>query len=198
MSIQLANLPYGPKDLEPHMSEQTLSFHHGKHHQTYVDKTNAAIEGTDLADASLDQIIAKAHETGNAGLFNASAQVFNHDFFWHCMSPDATEPSAELSAALTNTFGSVDGFKETFAAKAAAVFGSGWLWLVKDGSELKIIETKDAGTPSTMGVTPLLTIDVWEHAYYLDYQNARPGFIKAFLGTLINWNFVSENFSNAS
>ena len=198
MSISLMPLPYAQDALAPLISKQTLEFHHGKHHQTYVDKMNAAIEGTDLADASLEDIVKAAKEKGNAGLFNNAAQVWNHAFYWHSMSPEKTAPSAELEAAINSAFGSIDALKTALKDEAVGHFASGWAWLVADGDTLKVISTHDAATALTENVNPLLTIDVWEHAYYLDYQNRRPDYVGGVLDNLINWQFASENFARGS
>ena len=186
----LPELPYAADALEPHISAETLSFHHGKHHAAYVGKLNGLIEGTEFADASLEDIILKS----SGGLFNNAAQVWNHSFYWNCLSPDGGgEPTGALASAITETFGSVDAFKEQFNAAAVGNFGSGWTWLVRnsDGS-IEIVNTDDAENPMTDGKTPLLTCDVWEHAYYIDYRNARPDYLAAFWN-LVNWDFVAQN-----
>lgn len=195
MAFELPPLPY-PKDaLAPHMSERTLEFHHGKHHATYVKNLNGLIEGTPNEGKSLEEIILSA-EPG--GLFNNAAQVWNHTFFWNCMRPDGGgEPDGELKTAIEQSFGSVDKFLEEFKNKATTLFGSGYTWLVKGDGGLEIIQTKDADLPMKHGKTALLTVDVWEHAYYLDYQNARPAFIEAWLGNLVNWEFVAQNLAGA-
>ncbi len=191
MAFTLPELPYAKDALAPHMSAETLEFHYGKHHKTYVDKANGMIEGTEFADATLEDVIMKAE----GGLFNNVAQIWNHSFFWNCLTPNAGEPSAALTAELEKAFGSVDAFKEKFTATAIGTFGSGWAWLVKtaDGS-LEIVSTSNAGTPMTSGQTALLTCDVWEHAYYIDYRNARPSFLEAFW-KLVNWEFVEKNLN---
>ncbi len=192
MAHELPPLPYAQDALEPHISAETLEYHYGKHHQTYVTNLNKLIEGTEFADASLEDIILKAE----GGLFNNAAQVWNHTFYWNCMAPNAGgAPSGELAAAIDSTFGSFDEFKQKFATACATNFGSGWTWLVKnkDGS-LEIVNTSNAGTPLTAGQTPLLTCDVWEHAYYIDYRNARPKYVEHFWN-LVNWDFVAKNFA---
>ncbi|MEE4662003.1 MAG: Fe-Mn family superoxide dismutase [Halieaceae bacterium] len=193
MAFALPDLPYARDALAPHISEETLDFHYGKHHATYVDKLNAAIEGTADADKSLEDIIKSA----SGGLFNNAAQVWNHTFYWHCLSPNGGgAPSGALADAINASFGSVDEFKEKFNASAVGNFGSGWTWLVQkaDGS-LDIVNTDDAETPLTHdGVTPLLTCDVWEHAYYIDYRNARPKYLEAFWN-LVNWDFAASNMA---
>ncbi|MDG2025531.1 MAG: superoxide dismutase [Acidimicrobiales bacterium] len=192
MAIELPALPYADNALDPHISERTISFHYGKHHAAYVNNLNGLIEGTDLADASLDEIVSNA-EPG--GLFNNAAQVWNHTFYWNSMSPDGGgDPSGELAAAIESSFGSIDSFKEQFKADAVGNFGSGWTWLVREGDGLAIAKTDDADTPLAHGKTALLTIDVWEHAYYLDYQNARPAYVDTFIERLLNWQFAEANF----
>lgn len=200
MPITLPPLPYADNALEPHISAKTISFHYGKHHQTYVTNLNKLIEGTDLAEASLEQIIqASAGNAGKQGIFNNSAQVWNHTFYWHSMSPKGGgEPKGKLLDAIINNFGSVEEFRTQFKNAGATQFGSGWAWLVltKDG-KLAVRKTPNAELPQTGGETPLLTMDVWEHAYYLDYQNKRPDYMEIFLGKLVNWDFAAENFENA-
>jgi Fe-Mn family superoxide dismutase len=195
MAFELPPLPY-PKDaLEPHMSERTLSFHHGKHHQTYVNNLNGLIEGTPNENSSLEEIILAA-EPG--GLFNNAAQTWNHTFFWNCMTPGGGgEPEGDLRTAIEGSFGSVDDFLQTFTDKAKTLFGSGWTWLAKGDDGLEVLQTKDADLPLKHGKTALLTIDVWEHAYYLDYQNARPAYIETWLGHLLNWEFAAENLAKS-
>lgn len=201
MTFTLPALPYAPTALEPHMSAKTFEFHHGKHHAAYVTNLNKLIDGTDLAGRSLEEIIMiSSADASKAGIFNNSAQVWNHTFFWNCMKPSGGgKPSGELAAAIDKAFGSYDKFAEEFKNAATTQFGSGWAWLVqdKDGS-LKVVKTANAETPMTKGQIALLTIDVWEHAYYLDYQNRRPDFIATFLDKLANWEFAAENFKNAS
>ena len=195
MPFSLPDLPYAKDALEPHMSAETFDYHYGKHHKAYVDGTNAAIDGTELADKSLGEVIAAAKETGDAGLFNKAAQIWNHTFFWDSMSPESTSPSTDLAAAIEASFGSMDAFKDAFTKAAMGQFGSGWAWLVKEGDALKIVTTGNADTPLGTGVTPLLTLDVWEHAYYIDHRNNRGAFVKAFLDELVNWDFASANFA---
>lgn len=198
MAISLPALPYDRGALAPYISENTLNFHYAKHHQAYVDKTNAAIAGGALDKASLEEIVAEAHGS-NQGLFNNAGQVWNHTFYWNSMRPNGGgAPSGDIGAAITKTFGSYDDFKDAFAAKAAGQFGSGWAWLTAKNGGLEIVGTGNADTPLTdASVTPLLTIDVWEHAYYLDFQNARPAYIDAFLDNLVNWDFAESNLKNA-
>jgi superoxide dismutase, Fe-Mn family len=193
MAFELPALPY-PKDaLTPHISEETLEYHYGKHHQTYVDKLNAAIPGSEFEGKSLEEII----KTSSGGVFNNAAQVWNHTFYWNCLSPNGGgEAKGAVAEAINSAFGSFDKFKEEFTNAAVANFGSGWTWLVKksDGS-VAIVNTSNAETPLTdESVTTLLTADVWEHAYYIDYRNARPKYMEAFW-KLVNWDFVNENFA---
>jgi len=191
MSFELPPLPYAQDALEPHISAETLEYHYGKHHNTYVTNLNKLTEGTDNAGKSLEEII----KTASGGLFNNAAQVWNHTFYWNCLSPTGGgAPSGALAAAIDAAFGSFDAFKEKFSTSAATNFGSGWTWLVKgaDG-KLAIVNTSNAGCPITDGVTPVLTCDVWEHAYYIDYRNARPKYVEAFWN-LVNWDFAAANF----
>jgi Fe-Mn family superoxide dismutase len=192
MAHELPPLPYEKNALEPHISAETLEYHHGKHHQTYVDKLNGLIEGNEWESASLEDIIRGAPAPGP--VFNNGAQVWNHTFYWSCLSPNGGgAPSGELAAAIDKAFGSLDAFKEKFSNSAANNFGSGWTWLVKnaDGG-LEIVNTSNAFNPLRDGKTPLLTCDVWEHAYYIDYRNARPKYVSAFWN-LVNWDFVAQN-----
>ncbi|OEH85049.1 superoxide dismutase [Desulfuribacillus stibiiarsenatis] len=192
MSHELPQLPYDKNALEPHISSETLEFHHGKHHQAYVTNLNNLIPGTEFENMPLDEIVKKS----SGGVFNNAAQVWNHTFFWNCMSPNGGgEPTGEIADAINATFGSFDSFKEQFTKTAVGTFGSGWAWLVKnsDGS-LALVSTSNAQTPLTTDQKPLLTCDVWEHAYYIDYRNARPKFVEAFWN-LVNWDFVAKNFA---
>ncbi|MCF8883407.1 superoxide dismutase [Erythrobacter sp. SN021] len=197
MAFALIDLPYDDTALEPAVSAKTLSFHHGKHHKAYIDKTNAAIEGGDLADKSLEEVIAAARGS-NAGLFNNSAQSWNHGFYWHSMAPEETNASGELKSMIDEAFGSIDGLKEKLAERGAGHFASGWVWLaVKDG-KLTIEETHDGDTLADQAdVNPLLVIDLWEHAYYLDHQNARPAYLEA-VSSKLNWSFASENLARGT
>ncbi len=191
MAHTLPELPYAMNALEPHISQETLEYHYGKHHKTYVEKLNGLIEGGEFADASLEDIIRRS----SGGVFNNAAQVWNHTFYWNCLSPDGGgKPSGALADAIDDAFGSFDEFKKQFTDKSVTLFGSGWAWLVKkpDG-KLAIVQTSNAATPLTGEDTPLLTCDVWEHAYYVDYRNARPKYLEAFW-QLINWDFVAKNF----
>ncbi|KKA44023.1 MULTISPECIES: superoxide dismutase [Fe] [Salinivibrio] len=193
MSFQLPELPFAKDALEPHISKETLDYHYDKHHNTYVVKLNGLIEGTDFEGKSLEEII----KTSSGGVFNNAAQVWNHTFYWHCLSPNGGgEPTGDVAEAITKAFGSFDEFKTQFTNAAVTNFGSGWTWLVKkaDGS-VAIVNTSNAETPLTHdGETPLLTVDVWEHAYYIDYRNVRPDYLAAFW-KLVNWDFVAKNFA---
>lgn len=194
MAIELPALPFDKDALAPHISAETIEYHYGKHHQGYVNKVNAAIEGTARAAQDLDTIIRETHGQPNeAKLFNSAAQVANHTFYWNCMSGNGGgEPTGAAKAAIAKSFGSFGDFKGKFSTTAAGVFGSGWAWLVKgDGGGVEIVTTSNAGTPTTDGKTPVLTIDVWEHAYYVDYRNARAKYIDAFWN-LVNWDFVNN------
>ena len=192
MAFTLPTLPYAKDALAPHMSAETLEYHHGKHHNAYVTNLNKLLEGKPEAEKSLEDIIMSS----DGGVFNNAAQVWNHTFFWSCMKPNGGgQPTGDLAAAITRDFGSFDKFKEEFAAAATTQFGSGWAWLVKDGDKLSIMKTSNADLPMKHGKKALLTIDVWEHAYYIDYRNLRPKFIETFLTSLVNWDFVSANLA---
>ncbi len=200
MAFELPALPYEKNALEPHMSANTFDFHHGKHHNTYVVNLNGLLDGSDLAGKSLEEIVmATAGDASKAGMFNNAAQVWNHTFFWNSMKPGGGgAPSGDLAAKIDEAFGSLDGFKDAFKQAGATQFGSGWAWLVVgDGGKLEVVKTPNAENPMTQGKTPLLTCDVWEHAYYLDYQNRRPDFLAAFLDNLVNWDFAAENLAKA-
>ena len=199
MAFELPALPYDKTALEPHISAQTFEFHHGKHHNTYVVNLNKLVEGTDLADASLEDIIVKSRgDAAKAGVFNNAAQVWNHTFFWNSMKPNGGgAPSGDLARHIDADFGGLDKFKEAFKNAATTQFGSGWAWLVVKDGKLEVVKTGNAETPVGTGATPLLTIDVWEHAYYLDYQNRRPDFVQSFLDNLVNWDFAAENLAKA-
>jgi superoxide dismutase, Fe-Mn family len=199
MTIQLPDLPYRKDALAPHVSASTLEFHHDKHHAAYVNNTNKFIAGTELADKSLEEIVAAAAKAPDKkALFNNAAQVWNHTFLWNSMAPNgggkARGPVAER---IEQDFKGTDAFAEAFIAAAVGQFGSGWAWLVLDGGKLKIETTANADTPLVHGRTPLLTCDVWEHAYYLDYQNRRPDYVKVFLDKLVNWDFANANLQRA-
>ncbi|HCI49120.1 MAG: superoxide dismutase [Alphaproteobacteria bacterium RIFCSPLOWO2_01_FULL_45_8] len=196
MTIKLPDLPYALDALAPYISERTLSIHHGKHHQAYVTNLNKLILGTDLEHKDLQTIIKTAHQNPRlTGVFNNAAQVWNHTFFWHSLHPHGGgKPPQEVLHLIEKSFSSFDHFKEKFKEAALTQFGSGWAWLVKEGATLKIVKTSNAETPLTdPSLTPLLTCDVWEHSYYLDYQNRRPDYVDTFLDHLMNWSFVLKN-----
>lgn len=192
MAFELPALPYAKNALLPHISEETLEYHYGKHHQSYVTNLNNLVPGTEFEGKSLEEII----KTSAGGVFNNAAQIWNHTFYWHCLAPNGGgEPTGALADAIKAAFGSFDAFKEEFTKSCVTNFGSGWTWLVKnaDGT-VAIANTSNAGCPLTGDATPLLTCDVWEHAYYIDYRNVRPDYVKAFW-SLVNWEFAAENFA---
>jgi Fe-Mn family superoxide dismutase len=192
MAIELPALPFEKNALEPHISAETLEYHYGKHHQAYVTNLNNLIKGTEFEDAALEDIVKKS----SGGVFNNAAQVWNHTFYWNSMKPNGGgEPTGKLADAIDKAFGSFEKFKEEFSKSAAGNFGSGWTWLVQrpDGS-LGIVNTSNAGTPITGSDKPLFTCDVWEHAYYIDYRNARPKYLEAFWN-LVNWDFAAKNLA---
>jgi Fe-Mn family superoxide dismutase len=195
MAFQLPALPYAADALAPHMSAETLEFHHGKHHKAYVDKVNAMVEEKGLAGASLSAVIKAAAERGDKGLFNNSGQFWNHNFFWQCLAPaDQQRPTGRLAEMVDAAFGSTDAMLAKLKEEAVGHFASGWAWLVLDRDTLKITSLHDGDTPvAHEGMKPLLTIDVWEHAYYIDYRNQRPAFVDALLANLVNWEFVAQN-----
>lgn len=192
MTHELPKLPYAMNALAPYISQETLEYHYGKHHQTYVTNLNNLIKDTEFANLSLEQIILQS----SGGVFNNAAQVWNHTFYWHCLTPQSSqEPSGKLADAIIKRFNSIEEFKKQFSQAAITVFGSGWAWLVKnvDGS-IEIVQTSNAGTPMQQNKKALLTCDVWEHAYYVDYRNARPSYVEKFWN-IVNWDFVADNFS---
>ncbi|MBL1147323.1 MAG: superoxide dismutase [Pseudomonadota bacterium] len=190
----LPELPFAKNALEPHMSAETFDYHHGKHHNAYVVKANELIQGTGLEDLPLEEIVRQAKAKGLGPLFNNVGQHFNHSFFWQCMKPQGGgEPTGALLEKINASFGSFDKFKEDFVNGGIGQFGSGWVWLVENGGKLEIVKTANAETPLTEGKKPLLVCDVWEHAYYIDFQNRRPDFLKSFLENLVNWDFVASN-----
>jgi len=199
MAHTLPALPYSLDALEPHISRSTLEFHHGKHHAGYVTNLNNLVAGTDLESKSLEQTVqAVAGDASKAGVFNNAAQVWNHSFYWQCMKPGGGDrPTGALADKINADFGSFEAFVEQFKAAGATQFGSGWAWLVLDGGTLKITKTANADLPLAHGQTALLTMDVWEHAYYLDYQNRRPDYMTTFLEKLVNWDFVAANLAAA-
>ncbi len=196
-SIALPSLPYPQGALAPAISENTISFHYGRHHQGYVNNTVKMIAGTEFAQLSIEEIIRRsAGKPDLAGLFNNAAQVFNHTFYWNSMKPGGGgTPGGPISDRIGKSFGSYEKFVEVFSSAAATQFGSGWAWLVQDGERLEVIKTSNADNPLTQSLRPLITIDVWEHAYYLDYQNRRADYIKAFVDKLINWDFATQNLA---
>jgi len=195
MSFELPPLPYAGNALAPHISENTLSFHYGKHHQAYVNNLNNMTADSPLAKATLEEVIKETvGQADKAGIFNNAAQVWNHSFYWNSMKPGGGgQPTGEIAALIEKSFGGYDKFSEAFKTAAATQFGSGWAWLILDGGALKVTKTANADTPVAHGQKALLTIDVWEHAYYLDYQNRRPDYIGTFLSSLINWDFANAN-----
>jgi superoxide dismutase, Fe-Mn family len=199
MAFELPPLPFDKSALEPHMSAKTLEFHHGKHHQAYVTNLNNLIQNTPFASKPLEAIIREtAKDDARIGVFNNAAQVWNHTFFWHSMKPGGGgAPAGDLGQAITRDFGGLDKFKEQFKTAAVGQFGSGWAWLVAEKGKLKVTKTANAHTPVATGETALLTCDVWEHAYYLDYQNRRPDFVQAFLDHLVNWDEAAKRLRAA-
>jgi superoxide dismutase, Fe-Mn family len=200
MAFTLPDLPYARSALAPHISEETLNFHYGKHHQAYVTNLNGLVKDTPLEKASLEEVIKdSAGDKAKAGIFNNSAQVWNHTFYWHSMSPDGGgKPKGKIAELIERDLGGYDNFVKEFKAAGATQFGSGWAWLSLKGGKLVISKTPNAETPLTeAGTTPLLTMDVWEHAYYLDYQNRRPDYIDTFLNSLVNWDFANQNLADA-
>ncbi len=197
MPFTLPELPYAQNALEPHISANTLSFHYGKHHQAYVTNLNNLVKDTTMASMSLEEVImASAKDSAKAGIFNNAAQVWNHTFYWHCMKPNGGgKPTGELAKRIEEDFGGYDKFAEAFKQAATTQFGSGWAWLVEEGGKLKITKTGNADLPMAHGQKALLTCDVWEHAYYLDYQNKRPDYVSVFLDKLVNWDFVAKNLA---
>jgi len=194
MAFELIDLPYADDALDPAVSAETLSYHHGKHHQAYIDKTNKAIEGTDHEDKSLKEVVAAARGS-DQGLFNNSAQSWNHGFYWHSLSPHNTSPSDELTSMIDDAFGSMDDLKSQLKDRGAGHFASGWVWLAEKDGKLSIEETHDGDTLADSDFNPLLTIDVWEHAYYLDHQNKRPAYLDAVVDGKLNWKFASDNLA---
>jgi Fe-Mn family superoxide dismutase len=194
MAFTLPELPYSKDALSPHISAETLEFHHGKHHKAYVDNLNKLLDGKPEASKTLEEVIMSS----DGGVFNNAAQVWNHTFYWNSMAPKGGGvPTGDLAAAITRDFGSFEKFKEEFTQAGITQFGSGWAWLVVDGGKLKVTKTGNADLPMKHGQKALLTMDVWEHAYYVDYRNARPKYIETFLTSLANWNFASENLKKA-
>jgi superoxide dismutase, Fe-Mn family len=200
MAFELPSLPYAQDALESSgMSARTLEYHYGKHHATYVTTLNTLVKDTELADKTLEEIIKATYkDAAKAGVFNNAAQVWNHTFYWNGIKPSGGgAPTGELAAKIDASFGSLDKFKEEFKTAGATQFGSGWAWLIKDGDTLKVAKSPNAENPIAYGQIPLLTMDVWEHAYYLDFQNSRPNFMQNFVDHLINWDFVAQNLAKA-
>jgi len=194
MAIILPELPYSKDALEPYISAKTLEFHHGKHHNAYVTNTNKLIQDAEFKNDALETIIKKAAENPSlTGLFNNAAQAWNHAFYWQCMKPGGGKPQGKIADLINATFGDYEKFLAEFKNAATTLFGSGWAWLVLNDNKLEILKSANAGTPLVHDKKPLLTIDVWEHAYYLDYQNRRPDYVAAFLENLVNWDFVNQN-----
>lgn len=192
MAFELPPLPYAKDALAPHMSAETLEFHHDKHHQAYVTNLNKLVAGTEFENAELTDVIMKSE----GGLFNNAGQTWNHTFFWNSMSPTGGgAPSGEVADAINSAFGSLDDFKAKFAEAATTQFGSGWAWLVDSGSGLEVMKTSNADLPMKHGAKALLTLDVWEHAYYIDFRNARPNYISTWLDNLVNWDWVAQNMA---
>lgn len=199
MAFTLPALPYDMSALEPHISARTLEFHYGKHHQAYVTNLNKFVDGTPLADKTLEEVIQVSSVKGDmTAIFNNAAQVWNHTFYWHSMKPNGGgEPSGKLKELLLSSFKDLDAFASEFKNACVSQFGSGWAWLVYDNGALKIVKTSNADTPLTTSQKPLMTCDVWEHAYYLDYQNRRPDYVENFFSHLVNWSFVEKNLEEA-
>ncbi|NJP08115.1 MAG: superoxide dismutase [Leptolyngbyaceae cyanobacterium RU_5_1] len=199
MAFEQPPLPYAMDALEPYgMKAETFEYHYGKHHKAYVDNLNKLTADTDLANKPLEEVIQTSYKDGKAGIFNNAAQTWNHTFFWNSLKPGGGgggTPTGDLAAKIDKDFGSFDKFKEEFSNAAATQFGSGWAWLVDDGATLKVTKTPNAENPLIHGQKPLLTLDVWEHAYYIDFRNARPAFIKNFLDNLVNWEFAAANLA---
>ena len=193
MAFILPELPFDKSGLEPHMSAETFDFHHGKHHKAYVDKVNGWIDEKGLGGLTLIETIEKAKKDGDKGLFNNAAQIWNHTFFWNGLAAPGQSPSGDLLKLIEKSFGSTEALLQKLQAEAVGHFASGWAWLILDGTELKVTSWHDADTPIVNGQVPLLTLDVWEHAYYIDYRNARPKFAETVLTNIINWDFVAQN-----
>jgi Fe-Mn family superoxide dismutase len=194
MPFTLPDLPFAKDALGPHMSAETLDYHHGKHHKAYVDKTNGMLAEKGLEGASLIEVIKAARDKGDKGLFNNSAQIWNHSFFWQCLAPaGSTRPSGQLRDLISESFGDEQAMLDKLATESVNHFASGWGWLVLNNGKLEVTSLHDADTPAVHGLVPLLTIDVWEHAYYIDYRNERPKFVKSVLENIINWDFVARN-----
>ena len=193
MAFTLPDLPFDPTQMAPFNSKETFEYHHGKHHAGYVNKLNAAVQDSPMADMKLEDLILKAHQENNKAVYNNAAQHFNHSFFWNCLTPNGKAmPQDKLAEMINADFGSFEAFKEKFSAAASTLFGSGWAWLALDNGKLEIIQMKDADTPLILNKKPVLTLDVWEHAYYIDHRNARADFVNEFWN-VINWDFCLSN-----
>ncbi|WP_170005015.1 superoxide dismutase [Pseudopontixanthobacter vadosimaris] len=197
MAFEVTPLPYDKDALDPAISAETLSYHHGKHHQAYIDKTNKAIEGTELADQPLEKVIASARKT-DQGLFNNAAQSWNHGFYWHSLAAESGHPTDELKSMIDSAFGSLDDLKSKLKERGAGHFASGWVWLAEKGGKLTIAETHDGDTLADQDGNPLLVIDLWEHAYYLDHQNKRPEYLEQVVDSKLNWGFAADNLQRGS
>lgn len=201
MSFALPNLPYGHKDLEPHISEQTIDFHYGKHHRTYLDNLNKLSEGTEFSKMNLEQVVLSSYKAKNMPIFNNAAQVLNHNFYWNSIKPNGGGmPNGKLLEKIKKDFGSYEKFKDDFKNAAITQFASGWAWLAYDpkAKKLAIVKTGNADNPILNEMIPLITIDVWEHAYYLDYQNKRLSYVESFISSLVNWDFAEKNYLAAT
>jgi Fe-Mn family superoxide dismutase len=198
MAFELPELPYARDALQPHMSSETFDYHYGKHHKAYVDKTNGMLGEKGLEGASLIEVIRAGKDKGDKGLFNNSAQIWNHSFFWQCLAPEgSTSPSGKLKEMIDSDFGGHDALLEALQTESANHFASGWGWLVLNNGKLEVTSLHDADSPVAHGMTPLLTLDVWEHAYYIDYRNARQKFVEAVIDSVANWDFAAENLKKA-
>lgn len=194
----LPDLPFNSGDVRPYLSLDSFEYHHGKHHNAYVENLNKLLEGTQLVNRDLEDVIIQSYkDISLTAIFNNAAQVWNHSFFWHCIAPKTNSPSKEFLNAIIDSFNSMEAFKENFVSAGISQFGSGWVWLVLDQGKLKIVKTSNAQTPLTSQQIPLLCCDVWEHAYYIDFKNKRPDFLKVFVDHLANWEFVSQNYTSA-
>jgi Fe-Mn family superoxide dismutase len=194
----LPKLPWDEGALDPVISARTIQLHHGKHHKAYVDKANELVAGTKMADMPLEEVVRAAQAEKNQKLFDNAAQAWNHAFFWSCLRPGGAKPSGEIARRLDADLGGAEAFRKAFAKAAVECFGSGWAWLVDRGGKLEIVATSNAATPLTSGATPLLTLDVWEHAYYLDYQNRRPEYVEAVIAKLLDWEFAGRQLADAA
>lgn len=201
LAFQLPELPFALDDLEPHMSRRTLAVHHGKHHKAYIDKLNAATEGTDWEERELREVVQESYGKPElTAVFNNAAQAWNHAFFWHCLTPQGggrPDPDGDLAQRMERDLGGFDGFRRRFKEAAVGQFGAGWAWLVADAGRVDVVATSNAETPIAHGLQPLLTIDVWEHAYYLDHLNDRSAYVDGFLDNLVNWDFAAGNLEDA-